>query len=136
VFVIAAQEEIMTRNHRTSHTSAYTTAITASTASQIAANDSPEDVTPVERLSWLVELMSRYAREFMQSNDGHESPRLAAAIVSHLKSLSNDLPASGRLTDANEHWLEMWDSILSLHLRSDRQPNISLRTLIERARAF
>jgi hypothetical protein len=108
----------------------------ASSATTIAANDSPDDVTPAERLSWLVELMSRYAREFMQSNDGHESPRLAAAIVSHLKSLSNDLPASGRLTDANEHWLEMWDGILSLHLRSDREPNLPLRALIERARAF
>jgi hypothetical protein len=108
----------------------------ASSASAIAANDSPEDVTPAERLSWLVELMSRYAREFMQSNDGHESPRLAAAIVAHLKSLSNDLPASGRLADANEHWLEMWDSILSLHLRRDCEPGLPLRALIERARAF
>jgi hypothetical protein len=47
---------------------------------RVAANDSLDDVSPTERLSWLVELMSRYAREFMQSNDGHESPRLAAAI--------------------------------------------------------
>jgi hypothetical protein len=136
VFVIAAHEEIMNRNHRSSPTYAYATAIAASTASQIAANDSPEDVSPAERLTWLVELMSRYAREFAQSSDSHESPRLAAAIVAHLKSLANDLPASGRLTDANEHWLEMWDGILSLHLRSDHQPNVPLRTLIERARAF
>jgi hypothetical protein len=108
----------------------------ASHSSTITANDSPDDVTPAERLSWLVELMSRYAREFAQSSDGHESPRLAAAIVTHLKSLSNDLPASGRLTEANEHWLEMWDSILSLHLHRDREPSFPLRALIERARAF
>ncbi len=108
----------------------------ANHASQHAANDSPDDVAPAERLSWLVELMSRYAREFAQSNDGHESPRLAAAIVSHLKSLADDLPVSGRLTDANEHWLEMWDGILSLHLRHDREPNVALRALLDRAQAF
>ncbi len=122
-------------NHATPASSIGAMAFT-SRASSMAANDSPDDVTPAERLSWLVELMSRYAREFMQSNDGHESPRLAAAIVSHLKSLSNDLPTSGRLTDANEHWLEMWDGILSLHLRVDREPNLPLRALIDRARAF
>ncbi|MGL4230606.1 MAG: hypothetical protein ACRDAM_01580 [Casimicrobium sp.] len=124
----------MHHNVRTSQSRAKT--VISSSTSPMAANDSPDDVTPAERLSWLVELMSRYAREFMQSSDQHESPRLAAAIVSHLKSLANDLPASGRLTDANEHWLEMWDEILSRHLRHDREPSSPLRALIERARAF
>jgi hypothetical protein len=95
-----------------------------------------DDITPLERLSWLVELMSRYAREFMQSSDGHESPRLAAAIVFHLKSLGNELPASGRLTDASEHWFEMWDGILSRHLRCDCERNASLQALIDRARVL
>jgi hypothetical protein len=118
------------------HTSPALHMAAATPSRMTAANDSPDDVSPAERLSWLVELMSRYAREFMQSNDGHESPRLAAAIVAHLKSLANDLPSSGRLADANEHWLEMWDSILSLHLRHDQAPNLPLRALVERARAF
>jgi hypothetical protein len=103
-----------------------------------AANDSPGEVMPAERMSWLVELMSRYAREFAQSSDGHESPRIAAAIVAHLRSLSRDLPNTGRLTEATEHWTEMWESILSQHLRKGDETigNPSLRSLIKRAQAF
>jgi hypothetical protein len=102
---------------------------------QIAANDSPDEVTPQERLSWLIELMSRYAREFVQSSDGHESLRLAAAILAHLKSLANDLPAAGRLTEATEHWIEMWDAILSLNLPAREITQQSLCSLVQRARA-
>jgi hypothetical protein len=105
---------------------------------RVAANDSPDDISPAERMSWLVELMSRYAREFAESHDSHESPRLAAAIVAHLRSLANDLPNAGRLAEATEHWIDMWDSILSLHLRAGDTSiaNPSLRSLIERAKAF
>jgi hypothetical protein len=103
-----------------------------------AANDSPDEVSPTERLAWLVELMSRYAREFADSHDSHESPRLAAAIVAHLRTLTNDLPKSGRMADAAEHWIDMWDAILSLHLRKGERvaANPSLRSLVDRARAF
>jgi hypothetical protein len=113
-------------------------AINANTTTRVAANDSPEDVSPTERLSWLVELMSRYAREFADSHDSHESPRLAAAIVAHLRSLASDLPPSGRMADTAEHWVDVWDTILSLHLRKGEPmaSSPSLRSLVDRARAF
>jgi hypothetical protein len=105
---------------------------------RVAANDSPDDVSPAERLSWLVELMSRYAREFAQSHDSHESPRLAAAIVAHVRSLIDDLPNDVRLSDAAEHWIDIWDGILASHLGHVDAPHrsASLASLIERARAF
>jgi hypothetical protein len=81
--------------------------------------------------------MSRYAREFAESN-GHESPRLAAAIVAHLRSLGRELPRSGRMFESAEHWIDMWDAILSRHMRHIEASisNPSLRSLVERAKAF
>jgi hypothetical protein len=88
-------------------------------------------------MTWLIELMSRYAREIAQSNDAHESPRIAAAIVVHLRSLLNESPPAGRLTDAADHWMEMWDAILALQLNKRAYGRDgSLRALVHRAQAF
>lgn len=86
-----------------------------------------------ERLAWLIELMSRYAREF---SDSHESPRLAAAILSHLKSLANELPPTARLAETTEHWIDVWAPILDQHIKPGVVLQQPLRTLIDRARAF
>jgi hypothetical protein len=86
-----------------------------------------------ERLAWLIELMSRYAREFSES---HESPRLAAAILTHLKSLASELPTSSRLAETTEHWIEVWAPILDHHVKPGNVTPQPLRGLIEKARAF
>jgi hypothetical protein len=93
-----------------------------------------EGFTPMpERLVWIIELMSRYAREFANS---HESPRLAAAILAHLKSLSNELPSSDRLSETIEHWIDVWEPILNQHIKPGTTIPQPLRALIERARAL
>jgi hypothetical protein len=96
-----------------------------------AANDSFAPIP--ERLIWLVELMSRYAREYSQS---HESPRLAAAILAHLKALANELPTSQRLSETTEHWIDVWEPILDQHIKPGSPMPQPLRALIDRARAF
>jgi hypothetical protein len=50
--------------------------------------------------------MSRYAREFANS---HESPRLAAAIIGHLKSRGSGLPLEDQLSDTTQHWMDLWN---------------------------
>jgi hypothetical protein len=93
-----------------------------------------DDFAPLpERLAWLIELMTRYAREFSES---HESPRLAAAILTHLKSLANELPTRSRLAETTEHWIEVWGPILDQHVRPGATLAQPLRGLIEKARAF
>jgi hypothetical protein len=109
-------------------------AMNASNAANAANAANGEDFAPMpQRLIWLIELMSRYAREFAQS---HESPRLAAAILSHLKSLANELPATDRLAETTEHWIDVWEPILDQHIKPGAAMPQPLRTLIDRARAF
>lgn len=70
-----------------------------------------------DRLTWIVELMSRYAGE---KADSHECPRLAAAIVTHLKAFLVDLPTHGQLADTVSHWLDTWEPLMERHLASQR----------------
>lgn len=87
-----------------------------------------------DRLTWIVELMSRYAAE---KCDSHDSARLAAAIVAHLKSLATDLPAGGQLTDTVSHWLDIWEPLLERHVAAQRpapSATTSLYQLVMRAR--
>lgn len=88
-----------------------------------------------ERLTWIVELMSRYAREKQQS---HDSARLAAAIVNHLKALAAAVPDGSPLAQAASHWLDAWEPILDGHLaRSGATTTAatpSLLDLVQRAR--
>ncbi len=106
---------------------------------------SPRSSTPIltaptakpsapDRLTWIVELMSRYAREKYES---HDSARLAAAIVSHLKSLAADHAIAGALAETVSHWLDTWEPILEHHVatqRPDSGASPSLYTLVARAR--
>ncbi len=92
-----------------------------------------------DRLTWIVELMSRYAAE---KADGHECPRLAAAIVTHLKAFLLDLPTHGQLADSVSHWLDTWEPLMERHVASlrgtKRHPLVdttsSLAALVTRAR--
>lgn len=87
-----------------------------------------------DRLTWIVELMSRYAAE---KCDSHDSARLSAAIVAHLKSLATDLPAGGQLTDTVSHWLDIWEPLLERHVAAQRPApgaTTSLYQLVRRAR--
>lgn len=87
-----------------------------------------------DRLTWIVELMSRYAHEKCNS---HDSARLAAAIVSHLKSFAADLPDGSQLADTASHWLDAWEPILDRHVAAQRvtaSAAPSLTTLVFRAR--
>lgn len=96
--------------------------------------DSGENPSTTDRLTWIVELMSRYASEKCHS---HDSVRLAAAIVSHLNSLSNAQTIAPALSDAVSHWLEVWDPILERDLCvQQRSPETSaaLYPLVRRAR--
>lgn len=68
-----------------------------------------------ERMQWIIELMSRYAQERAGE---HESARLAAAIVSHLKSMVQDSVEGSRLADTATHWLETWEPILDRNCNS------------------
>lgn len=87
-----------------------------------------------DRLTWIVELMSRYAHEKCNS---HDSARLAAAIVSHLKSFAADMPDGSQLADTALHWLDAWEPILDRHVAAQRVTAAaapSLITLVRRAR--
>ena len=70
-----------------------------------------------DRLTWIVELMSRYAGE---KADSQECPRLAAAIVTHLKAFLVDLPTHSRLADTVSHWLDTWEPLMERHIASQR----------------
>lgn len=70
-----------------------------------------------DRLMWIVELMSRYAAE---KADSHECPRLAAAIVTHLKIFLVDLPTHGQFADTVSHWLDTWEPLMERHVASVR----------------
>ena len=87
-----------------------------------------------ERLTWIVELMSRYAKEKCES---HDSARLAAAIVSHLNSFADDRSVAGQLAETVSHWLDTWEPILQRHVFSQRvasDQSSSLYKLVFRAR--
>ena len=92
-----------------------------------------------DRLTWIVELMSRYAAE---KADSHECPRLAAAIVTHLKAFLVDLPTHGQLADTVSHWLDTWEPLMERHVASLRatarhplmDATSALATLVTRAR--
>jgi len=89
-----------------------------------------------ERLTWIVELMSRYAHEKCNS---HDSARLAAAIVTHLNSFASDVPEGSQLADTVAHWLEAWEPILDRHVAeqrtsADSNTHDSLAELVMRAR--
>ena len=92
-----------------------------------------------ERLTWIVELMSRFA---LEKCDGHDSARLAAAIVAHLKSLASDLAENSQLADTVAHWIDTWEPIMERHLATQRviappappENLVSLTALIQRAR--
>ena len=90
-----------------------------------------------DRLTWIVELMSRYAKEKCESLD---SARLAAAIVAHLKSFAEDRSVAGQLAETVSHWLDTWEPILEHHVSSQRaasdqsQSSSSLNKLVLRAR--
>jgi hypothetical protein len=102
-----------------------------SRSTQTANADSP---TAPDRLTWIVELMSRYAQE---KCDSHDSARLAAAIVAHLKSFASDDAVRGQLADTVSHWLDTWEPILERHV-AQQQPrqseSTSLYQLVMRAR--
>lgn len=70
-----------------------------------------------DRLTWIVELMSRYAAEKAES---HECLRLAAAIVTHLKAFLVDLPTHGQLADTVSHWLDTWEPLMERHAACSR----------------
>lgn len=70
-----------------------------------------------DRLTWIVELMSRYASE---KADSHDCPRLAAAIVTHLKAFLADLPEHGQLANTVSHWLDTWEPLMERHVASLR----------------
>jgi hypothetical protein len=99
-----------------------------------AANDAADVVLQAERMTWLLELMSRFAREFAHSSDRHQSTRIAAAIVAHLRTMTSETLMSRRLNDASEHWFEIWDGILSQQLAGGMNTSDgSLRSLVKRA---
>lgn len=84
-----------------------------------------------ERLTWIVELMSRYAHEKDQS---HDSARLAAAIVNHLHALVAETPEHSPLADAASHWLDAWEPILSHHLARARVSTSTTPSLLDLVR--
>ena len=87
-----------------------------------------------DRLTWIVELMGRYAAEKCES---HDSARLAAAIVTHLKSFAIEQPANSQLADTASHWLDTWEPILERHVAAQRSAapvTSSLYNLVTRAR--
>jgi len=102
--------------------------------------DSPSPAAPMlgpstpDRLTWIVELMSRYAKEKCES---HDSARLAAAIVAHLKSFADDRSVAGQLAETVSHWLDTWEPILDRLVSAERatpDQSSSLYKLLLRAR--
>ena len=99
----------------------------------LAAYDAPD------RLTWIIELMTRYAAE---KADSHDCARLAAAIVTHLKALLADLPTHGQLADTVSHWLDTWEPLMERHVSVLRaaawhplvEATGALATLVSRAR--
>ncbi len=89
----------------------------------------------VQRLSWLTELMGRYAGERLETGD---CTRLAAAIVIHLRALHEDLDGSPGLAASVEHWLERWERILDRAIRqtSAQDRSATLGELVAQARRF
>ena len=87
-----------------------------------------------DRLTWIVELMSRFASEKL---DHHDSPRLAAVIVTHLNALAAETIPGSQLSETVSHWLDTWEPILEQQLsrqgRSASWP-ASLQPLVTRAR--
>ena len=87
-----------------------------------------------DRLTWIVELMSRFATERL---DHHDSPRLAAVIVTHLNALAAETAQGSQLSETVCHWLDTWEPILERQLtlqgRSNSWP-ASLQQLVARAR--
>ena len=94
----------------------------------------------VQRLTWLTELMGRFAAE---QSDGHDSTRLAAAILIHLRSLRSELLDGQGLASTAEHWIDNWEKVLEraasrkpLRDSASASPAVSLHSLITQARAF
>lgn len=84
------------------------------------------------RLTWLLELMGRFARERL---DDHDSARLAAAIVIHLRALDAETPDESALAATIDHWLDLWEGVLERTLaRHAPVPGASLFDLVQRAR--
>ena len=92
-----------------------------------------------DRMTWIVELMSRYATE---KADSHDCPRLTAAIVTHLKALLEELPMQGQFADTVSHWLDTWEPLMERHVaapqakasRPTLDAHASLTALVTRAR--
>lgn len=92
------------------------------------------DQTAYDRLTWIVELMSRFATEKL---DHHDSPRLAAVIVTHLNALAAETESGSQLSDTVSHWQDTWEHILARQLALQVRSNpwsASLRDLVMRAR--
>lgn len=94
---------------------------------------SPTDTASAhDRLTWIIELMSRYARE---KDHSHDSARLAAAIVNHLKALVAAVPDDTPLAEAVSLWLHIWEPILDRHLvRSSCDGGTATPSLLELVR--
>ena len=87
-----------------------------------------------DRLTWIVELMSRFASEKL---DHHDSPRLAAVIVTHLNALAAETAPGSQFGETVSHWLDNWEPILERQLALQGRSNAwpaSLRKLVMRAR--
>lgn len=92
-----------------------------------------------DRLKWIVEPKSRYAAE---KADSHACPRLAAALVTHLKAFLADLPTHDQLADTVSHGLDTWEPLMERHVSSlgagARHPLVdatsALAALVMRAR--
>lgn len=87
-----------------------------------------------DRLTWIIELMSRFATEKIEH---HDSPRLAAAIVTHLNALAAETAQGSQLSETVSHWLDTWEPILERQLALQGRSNpwpASLQQLVMRAR--
>jgi hypothetical protein len=87
-----------------------------------------------ERMTWIIELMSRFATEKLEH---HDSARLAAVIVTHLNALAAETPQRTQLSETVSHWLDTWEPILERQLALQGRSNpwpVSLRQLVMRAR--
>ena len=78
--------------------------------------------------------MSRFATEEL---DHHDSPRLAAVIVTHLNALSAETLTGTQLSETVSHWLDTWEPILERQLALQGRANAwpaSLQRLVMKAR--